>query len=171
VSRAFGGFIHFNDLPYADRVNVFAYGSGIHFGPGDRPGLLARKIGLSPIPATALVVEPERMRSGFFYSIQGTKVGGCSEGPLGHPGDGEFDIWPVVEFSIAAKYTSDMLTLGVSGSTGEGVCGFKRPDPLKPWKFRIEVHIPWDAIADALSLPPPERRSLQETRNYLDAPV
>ena len=171
MSSTFEGSIRFNDLPYANCVTVFAYGSGVHFGPGDRTGLFARKIGLYPIPATALIVEPERMRNGFFYSIQGTKVGGCSEGPLGHPGDGEFNVWPIREFSIAAKYTREGLELSASGRTGDGTSGSGHAQPLEPWTFRVELRIPRDAVAKALSLPGPERRSLQETWAYIDAAV
>jgi hypothetical protein len=47
--------------------------------------------------------------------------------------------------------------------------GFEHPEPLKPWKFHIEIRIPRDAIADALNLSEPEQRKLQETWSYFDA--
>lgn len=169
MADSFPGFITVNDLPYADRVSIFSSGLGLHFRPGDRAGLYMRQIGIYPMPAAFLIADPQRMQSGFFYSMTGTEVGGCSEGPLGHPGDGEYDAWPVVAFKIAAKCTSKALTLGVSGTTGEGTSGFEHPEPLKPWKFHIEIRIPRDAIADALNLSEPEQRKLQETWSYFDA--
>jgi hypothetical protein len=169
MRRGFEGYMQFNDVPYADRVEIFSSGFGLHFSPADKLGLFKRSVGVHPMPASALVQDSEMMRSGFYYSMQGTYVGGCSEGPLGHPGDGEFYVRRVLEFTIAAKYTYDFLTLGLSGRTGEGEevhrgAAVKLPAGrrLEPWTFRIELRIPREAIAEALRLPDPEKYSLYE---------
>jgi hypothetical protein len=105
------------------------------------------------------------MRSGFYYSMEGTSVGACSEGPLGHPGDGEYRVWPVLQFTIAAKYTYEALTLGLSGHTGVGseyVRGVQGQEAFTERTFRVEVQIPREAIASALNLPEAEKYALYE---------
>jgi len=168
VRRGFPGFIRINDLPFADRVDIFTFGSSLFFSPGDRAFESARKIRLYPMPATALITNPERMRSGFFYSTHGTEVGSCSQGGSSRESV-MADSWPVIEFAVGVKYGQETLTIGVSGTTGEGVSGSDLPRPLEPWKFRIEVRIPRNVIADALNLPDAERRMLQQSWDALDA--
>lgn len=165
MKKGFDGFLEFNGSLYAERVDFYSTGFSLHFGAADRPTLLGRSVGIYPMPATALVRDTDMMRSGFYYSIAGTDVGGCSEGPLGHPGDGETRSWPVIEFNIAAKYTYEMLTLGLSGRTGEGaeyVRGERGSHLQTRWTFRAEVRIPREVISSALNLPDPEKRALYE---------
>lgn len=165
MKKGFEGFLHFNDSLYAERVDFYSTGFSLHFGATKRPTLLGRSVGVYPMPATALVRDTEMMRAGFYYSVAGTDVGGCSEGPLGHPGDGESRGWPVLEFTIAAKYTYEMLTLGLSGRTGKGaeyVRGKRGLDLSTQWTFRAEVRIPREAIAEALKLPDAEKYALYE---------
>ena len=173
MKRGFPGYMQLNDLPYADRVEIFSSGLGLHFGPGDRLGLFKCSVGITPMPATALVQDVETMRAGFHYSIEGTKVGSVSEGPLGHPGDGEFRIWPILNFTIAAKYTYELLTLGVTGRTGNGsevhrgeAVNVEAGQKLQPWTFKLELRIPREAIAEALRLPELEKHSLYEKLEF-----
>ena len=170
MKRDFPGFIRVNDLPYANRVNLFAstHTYGLYFRSGDRAVISGKQMGLYPLPPSALIQNPERMRSGFFYSLQGTQVGGCSEG--GDPREpGTANTWPIIEFSIAVKYGQETLTIGVSGTTGEGIGGSELHKPLEAWKFRIEVRIPRNVIADALDLSDENRRFLQQSWDALDA--
>lgn len=177
MRRGFEGYMQFNELPYAERVNIFFTGIGIHFSPAENPTLFQRSVVVWPMPPaalTALVEDARTMRSEFYYSVQGTYVGGCSEGPLGHPADGESHVRRILEFTIAAKYTYDFLTLGVSGRTANGeevhrgvAVNLPVGKVLRPWTFRIEVRIPREAIAEVLRLPDPEKHSLYESLELL----
>lgn len=166
--KDFEGSIEFNNVLYSSRVKIFSTGSGLHFRPADRPTFLERSIGIWPFPSVALVLSAEKMQSGFFYSIEGTEIGSCSEGPLGHPADREYRIWPLLKFTISAKYSSSMLTLKLSGSTDkgfeveQGIPNNKHNNALKSMTFELCINIPKDYISDALKLPANDARSLYE---------
>ena len=161
--HGFEGFMHFNSQPYSDRVGVLCIEHGVFFSPKDKNQILRRGVSIYPIPSGALVKDAKSMRAGFFYSVEGTDVGACSES-IGHPADGEFLVRDVLQFTIAAKYTFDELTLGVTGRTGEGR-EIHRGQIIAPpnvklqlaLTFRIEVRIPREAIAETLNLVEKER--------------
>jgi len=161
----FEGYMQFNDVPHSQRVNVTPTGISLHFSPADR--MAARRVALAPFPPIALVtLGVEHMRSGFYYAIEGTDVGNCSEGG-NHPEDREARIWPILAFTVAAKYTYETLTLGVSGRTGPGYRQLPGTTETEPWSsttgtFRLEVRIPREAIADALKLADGDKYRLYE---------
>ncbi|MGW8394173.1 hypothetical protein [Pseudoduganella sp. HUAS MS19] len=43
----------------------------------------------------------------FEYSISGTNVGTCQNGPLGHPADGEYDTWPIKQFRTRSIFSRE----------------------------------------------------------------
>ena len=166
----FEGYMQFNDVPHSQRVNVTPTGFSLHFSPADR--VAARRVGLAPFPPIALVtLDADKMRSGFYYAIEGTEVGTCSEGGR-HPEDREARIWPILAFTLAAKYTYEALTLGVSGRTGPGYRFLPATSDTEPWSstmgtFRLEVRIPREAIATVLKLGETDKYRLYEKLDLL----
>lgn len=165
----FPGYMQVNGLQCAYTVEIFSTGTSLHFRPGNRPSLFRRSIDVSPMAANRLVTDVERMRSGFSETVRGNQIGTCSEGPLGHPGDGEFLVWPILEFTISARYTYQQLTLGLSGRTGVGnevhrgeVVNAQYGEQLQPWSFQLEIRLPREVIADVLRLESHDKYSLYE---------
>ena len=66
------------------------------------------------------------------WAINASRAGGYSHGPLGHPGDGEFDYWPISGFRLETTYTSDHLRAELTLTTDAGRSAFPahRPGPL-----------------------------------------
>ncbi|MBC3876036.1 hypothetical protein [Undibacterium flavidum] len=88
--------------------------------------------------------QSEAMKAGFHYSISGTKVGNFSRGPLGHPGDGEYDSRPISKFDVHSKYTKKDLTVKIESVTEVGTSGFQlfQKKPLPSWNFQVNFVVP-----------------------------
>ena len=84
------------------------------------------------------------MKDGFYYSVSGTNVGTYSYGPLGAPGDGEYDSRPIKRFELRCKYSPDELDVHIEGVTEVGVSSFEQNQnkPLPPWRFRVQFIVP-----------------------------
>jgi len=95
------------------------------------------------------------MKEGFSYTIKGNKIGAYMYGPLGHPGDGEYDHWQLKEFLIEAKYTPSFLTVKVLGLTESGKSGMDqgRGGSLSPLNFEIEFRVPGSEMLKFLQIP------------------
>lgn len=82
----------------------------------------------------------ESMNEGGECYLRGKRVATYMEGPLGHPGDGEFDRRQIEEITLQFKYCSQFLLISLFGTTkvgfNEGLNGISTK-PLKPWKFEI----------------------------------
>jgi len=81
------------------------------------------------------------------YAISGTRVGSLSNGPLGHPGDGEYDTWTMTQFRVRATFSREYLAVGIDGTTAEGKSGFYRDggrylEPLPPRQFQVAFELP-----------------------------
>jgi hypothetical protein len=87
---------------------------------------------------------PYATKGEFHYAVSGTRVGSYSEGPLGHPGDGEFDSRPISNFELRCKFSPDSLMVEIGGVTEEGISGFEQElsNPLPPWPFRVRFVVP-----------------------------
>jgi hypothetical protein len=87
------------------------------------------------------------MRAGIKYSISGTNVGALTHGPVGHPGDGEYDYYPIKRFEVVASFTRDLLYVQLEGVTEIGRSGFQdlsdqsRP-PLHSCRFNVSFFVP-----------------------------
>ena len=103
-SYEFDGSIEIDGVIESERVSVYfaahCHEAAIH-GVGSA-GLLKKTLYLRPFDVWMLR-EPTRdaMKEGFYYSISGTRIGAYSYGPLGHPGDGEYDLRPIKKFDFA----------------------------------------------------------------------
>jgi hypothetical protein len=77
------------------------------------------------------------------WNISASRVGGYSHGPLGHPGDGEYDYWSISHFRLEVAYLADHLRAEVSLTTDAGRSAFPvhRPGPLPPRKIAIRLTV------------------------------
>ena len=92
------------------------------------------------------------MRAGVDYNFSGTDVGFWNSGPLGHPGDGEFENRHFTSVAIHVTYSPTNIVVSLRGDTEQGVALFKGqidPDnssPLTAWKFEVEFSLPRSAM-------------------------
>jgi hypothetical protein len=106
-----------------------------------------KKVYLSPFNKFMLLTQnPVDIAEAFFYEIRGTNVGSIAVGPLGHPGDGEFDLRPMTSFQLNVKYMCDGIEVKIAGETGVGTSGFDNDKPLDPWRFSAQFWIPKDQL-------------------------
>jgi hypothetical protein len=61
---------------------------------------------------------------GVQYAIKGPKVAYLSHGPLGHPGDGEYDQWAFSEITLTYRFYRGVLKVDVRGESELGLSGF-----------------------------------------------
>lgn len=99
-----------------------------------------------------------QMRAGVNYTISGTNVGFWSSGPLGHPGDGEFENRHFKSIAIRIKYSPMMIVVSLSGDSEQGHALFKGqldPDnrlPLPSWSFEVEFSLPRASMNEFFAL-------------------
>lgn len=143
-SYEFAGSIEINGNTDGNRVSVFfAYCNEVAIHGAENRGLLKKTLYLQPFDVYMLLKSDGKvMKEGFYYSVSGTKVGAISYGPLGHPGDGEYDYRPIKHFELRCRYSSEELLVLIEGVTEEGVSGFgQRHKPLPPWQFNIRFTV------------------------------
>jgi len=147
-SNEFEGCIQLNGKVQSNRVKVFTTGFEIVISDANGKGIHTKTLYLHPFNTHMLrsAISAD-MKNGIYYSIMGTKVGAYNEGPLGHPGDGEYDSRPIKEFMVRSKYTSAALSIEIEGSTEAGTSGFSQygpqyKNPLPPWKFHVLFRVP-----------------------------
>lgn len=139
----FGGLIMINGKVEAETVSVFLNGNSLSVRRGGDSRVSRKELTVSPFNQYMLFTQdPKKMSGGFFYEISGTRVGGYSEGPLGHPGDGEFDYRPLRSFRLDVKYHASGITTALSGKTDEGTSPYNDKLVLEPWEFVIRFDIP-----------------------------
>jgi hypothetical protein len=70
------------------------------------------------------------VESGYLTNIQGNGLGSYTNGPLGHPGDGEFEIYRLLHTSFAGKLLKEGLGVEIKANTslGKEVCYFAKEE-------------------------------------------
>ena len=92
------------------------------------------------------------MREGLFFDIKGNKLGVVSDGPLGHPGDGEFNSRTIISFRATVTYVVDRIEVAIDGQTTSGVDAFDANKILQPGKFLVHFTIPKERVAEFFQL-------------------
>lgn len=108
-------------------------------------------------PSMILDQNPKRMKDGVFFEVRGTKVGAITHGPLGHPGDGEFDFRDVTSYRADITYLFDRITIAIFGATTTGVSCLDGNTLLPPLEFSVHFDIPKQRIAEFFKLTGPVR--------------
>lgn len=81
-----------------------------------------------------------------------TGAGSWSWGPLGHPGDGEFESRPVMPLVAHVNAAPGNLVVTLEGQSEPGRALYKgvpdpeHPDPLPPWYFAVEFSLSKAAV-------------------------
>ena len=99
-------------------------------------------------PSMILDQDPRRMRDGFFFEVKGTKVGSITHGPLGHPGDGEFDFRDMTSYRADITYLFDRIKIEIRGATTTGISCLDGHTLLPPMEFSVHFDIPKQRIIE-----------------------
>lgn len=110
-------------------------------------------ISLHPFsPSMILDHDRKRMKDGVFFEIKGSKVGAITHGPLGHPGDGEFDFRDVTSYGADIRYFPDRIRVEISGATTTGISCLDASTVLPALEFSVDFDIPRQGIAEFFKL-------------------
>ncbi|WP_395668920.1 hypothetical protein [Rhodoferax sp.] len=98
------------------------------------------------------------VNEGFQIAMEGNKLGMYSNGPLGHPGDGEYEIYLILQASILGKYCKDGLEIHIKVKTGRGkdVCYFANQESAEKHEARsvtVKFHVPKEKLIAFLGFP------------------
>ena len=122
-------------------VDVFISANTLIISDGSSKGFRKRKLSISPFHKLMIMTQSsEKITEGFYYHLKGTRVGTYSDGPLGHPGDGEFDTRPISDVRIDVAYRINDIKVDILGCTDEGKGGFGGVLPSR--EFSITFIIP-----------------------------
>lgn len=97
------------------------------------------------------------VEQGYQISMQGNSLGSYKNGPKGHPGDGEYDIYEVTQVSISGIYEFSGLNVIIEVATGIGsdVCfsaNEESEQKLQSKKVVAKFHVPKPELKDFLGL-------------------
>jgi hypothetical protein len=92
---------------------------------------------------------------GYQINIQGNTLGSYKNGPLGHPGDGEYEIYNVLKASISGKYRKEGLDIEIAVNTSRGkeVCCFAKEeseDKLRALNVTVKFLVSKDKLKEFL---------------------
>jgi hypothetical protein len=95
------------------------------------------------------------VEDGYQINMQGSRLGCYTYGPLGHPGDGEFEIYKVLKTSISGKYQKEGLDIEIAVNTSRGkeVCYIAKEESqekLQPLNVTVRFHVPKEKLKDFL---------------------
>lgn len=135
---------------------VRSYGVGIWMSDTDfvlkevpQFGFSRFNIYLNPFSQSMILTQdPDCMREGLLFDIKGHKVGVVSDGPLGHPGDGEFNSRAIIAFRTTAAYVADRIEVNIDGQMTSGIDAFDANKILQPGQFSVHFAIPKERIAE-----------------------
>ncbi|KRB07885.1 hypothetical protein [Lysobacter sp. Root690] len=103
-------------------------------------------------PSMILDLDPQRITDGVFFEVKGTKVGSITHGPLGHPGDGEFDFRDVTSYRLDMKYFFERINVEIGGATAAGIDCLDGRTWRPPMEFSVRFDIPRQDIAEFFKL-------------------
>ncbi|TXH88915.1 MAG: hypothetical protein E6Q78_09630 [Rhodoferax sp.] len=97
------------------------------------------------------------VKCGYQITMQGNRIGHYTNGPLGHPGDGEFQNYYVLTASISGKYRNEGLDIEIAVTTGRGweVCYSAKEeseDKFDPLAVTVRFLVPKDRLKEFLGL-------------------
>lgn len=95
------------------------------------------------------------VESGYQITMQGNRIGRYTNGPLGHPGDGEFENYDVLQASISGWYRKEGLDIEIAVNTGRGkeVCYIAKEesdDKFQALAVKVRFFVPKDRLKEFL---------------------
>lgn len=134
-------------------VGVWMSDANVALNEVPRFGLCRFNIYLKPFSQSMILTQdPDCMRQGLFFDIKGNNVGLVSDGPLGHPGDGEFNNRNIIAFLTTATYFVDRIAIDIEGQTTSGIDAYDANKILPPGGFSVHFAIPKERIAEFFQL-------------------
>jgi hypothetical protein len=85
--------------------------------------------------------------AGMHYDLRGPGVASMSHGPLGHPGDAEYDCWTFSRVEFGYRFFRDALRVALRGQSGIGTPGFMDDTQALP---PVEVDIAFVVVRPRL---------------------
>lgn len=128
----------------AASVGIDPDGNYLHLKVGTKRSLFVQPF----TPQMITRWDSAHMKEGVDYQFSGIEVGFWNWGPVGHPGDGEFENWHLKTVAIHIRYSPMCVAVTIRGSTEPGRALYKgMPDPentspLPPWNFDVEFSVP-----------------------------
>lgn len=151
----FEGFIRIGAGIVSTGVKVFLSGIDAAVSKPDETSFAKERILLRPFSPEMLSCAPDaaKMKDGLAYTIKGNSIGGYLYGPLGHPGDGDYDHWPMSEFSVEAKFSASFLTVTIHAVTGPGTSGIDATRTYSPLQIEVQFRVPKADMVRFLQIP------------------
>lgn len=94
-------------------------------------------------PRVFFLNDNETLVNGARYELKGPRVANLSHGPLGHPGDGEYDRWEFSEIALSFQFTRHTLSVTLDGVSEPGTSGSireKKPLSTQSTHVAFVVH-------------------------------
>jgi len=87
---------------------------------------------------------------------EGDDLGSFNFGPLGHPGDGEYDVYPIKRHKITGIYSQSGLVISIRAKTLKGhyFChtAKEKTSPKYPeTEIGVQFEVPFSKLTDFLS--------------------
>jgi hypothetical protein len=110
---------------------------------------------LSVAPFSPKMFWGEAVTFGYQLRMEGSNLGSYTNGPLGHPGDGEFEIYNVLRMSISGNYRKAGLDIEIEIKTGRGkeVCYIAKEeikDKFQALNVTAKFLVPKDKLKEFL---------------------
>lgn len=158
-----------NGKKITNSISVLVFDYGILLDDANKDMFSKKTLTLFPFSIKMLrSINVSEMKEGIKFKFQGTKLGSYSEGPKGHPGDGEFDLRKIEEWSLSVSYTPTQLNVLIKGKTfkGSSSCAGKSipesNETLPSWEFEVEFTAPRSKLKSFLEMNDGEYTSFEE---------
>jgi hypothetical protein len=149
ISAEFEGTIAVDGLVRSLGVGVWMSDTDFVLREVPQFGLCQFKIFLDSFDQSMILThDPDLMKEGLRFDMEGEEVGMVSDGPLGHPGDNEINRRPIIAFRTTAVYFTDRIEVDIDGQTTSGIDAFDANKMLQPVQFAVHFAIPKERVAD-----------------------
>ncbi len=104
---------------------------------------------------------------GYQIKMEGSSLGSYTDGPIGFPGDGEYEIYSITRVSISAKYGAEGLNVELEAETGKGkevcfIAGEETTDRFPRLIVNASFLVPMNKLMDFLGQSENHFEHLQE---------
>jgi hypothetical protein len=151
TDNIYAGSFQINGASISPEVLSWTQPSYLHTGAANRK----LSIDLHVFNPWLLATLNERsMGEGVRFGITGPDCASILQGPLGHPGDGEYDRWSVERVELSFRYLYRQLHVCLAGRSGRGSGGFSGADgDQEPLGFKVDLVVPTENLKGYLHLP------------------
>lgn len=149
----FAGSIVVGGTLRSNSVSVFLDDVNLSLRELDKNRLSRLGIVLLPFNKHMILTQSARsMKEGLFFDIKGNNVGVISEGPRGHPGDGEYDARNIIAYRAVVTYFIDHIKVELDGTSTSGVDALDTSKALLSTTFSANFDIPKDRLTEFFRL-------------------